>query len=300
MRAASACRAVEVAISVEIKLHHALPPGILRQELHSPVRGAQNVTKRDRWPPYVPACISQELRFRHYRANSFCLAVSERALIMLAPTLTALAQLGTRPHRINEARRTGSLAFCLMTGTFGLERCYSGLPSPFPRTRRRSSWPKSQHVGRVEVIWHEHDLGQYATIGITWDGTCDAPWDYVQNAQEALSRFNEGVNWAVIEPDESPEADAENQEGAALDRPASNSSKPHHEKAAVHWMKRLTLAFFRGEPQSTAKEAPFLTALARLSRYDVKNGSTKKNIRFRENPVTRPDGELGAWGKATQ
>src|SRR5271165_2314507 len=64
----------------------------------------------------------------------------------------------------------------------------------------------------LEVIWHEHDLGEYATIGVTWDGPYDAPWDYIQNAQDALNRFDQGVNWAEIVPDEEPEAN-ENQEG---------------------------------------------------------------------------------------
>jgi len=35
---------------------------------------------------------------------------------------------------------------------FDLERCYSRLPSPFLRTRRKSSWPKPQHAERVGIV----------------------------------------------------------------------------------------------------------------------------------------------------
>jgi hypothetical protein len=76
----------------------------------------------------------------------------------------------------------------------------------------------------LEIIWHEHDLGEYATIGVTWDGPYDAPWDYVQNAQDALIRFDQGVNWSEIVPNEEPQTDDENQEGAEDDDAGSDNA----------------------------------------------------------------------------
>jgi hypothetical protein len=53
----------------------------------------------------------------------------------------------------------------------------------------------------LEILWHEHDLGLYATVGITWDGPCDAPWDYISRAEDALERFDLAVAWSDLAPD---------------------------------------------------------------------------------------------------
>src|SRR5437870_3183546 len=57
------------------------------------------------------------------------------------------------------------------------------------------------------IIWHEHDLGEYASIGIAWGGPGDAPWDYIRRAERALARFDEAVSWSELEPE--PEGDAD-------------------------------------------------------------------------------------------
>lgn len=53
----------------------------------------------------------------------------------------------------------------------------------------------------LEILWHEHDLGEYATVGITWNGPWEAPWDYISRAEDALARFNQAVAWSDLAPD---------------------------------------------------------------------------------------------------
>ena len=59
----------------------------------------------------------------------------------------------------------------------------------------------------LDIIWHEHDLGEYATVGITWDGPCDAPWDYISRAESALQRFDQAVAWSELSPEPELEPD---------------------------------------------------------------------------------------------
>lgn len=53
----------------------------------------------------------------------------------------------------------------------------------------------------LEILWQQHDLGEYATVGITWDGPCEAPWDYISRAEDALERFDQAVSWSDLAPD---------------------------------------------------------------------------------------------------
>jgi hypothetical protein len=53
----------------------------------------------------------------------------------------------------------------------------------------------------LEILWHEHDSGEYATVGITWDGPSEAPWDYISRAGDALERFDQAVAWSDLAPD---------------------------------------------------------------------------------------------------
>src|SRR5579871_703599 len=55
----------------------------------------------------------------------------------------------------------------------------------------------------LEIIWREHYLGQYAEIGVTWEGYGEAPWEYIGRAGNALSRFDDNVAWSELtrEPD---------------------------------------------------------------------------------------------------
>ncbi len=52
---------------------------------------------------------------------------------------------------------------------------------------------------QIETMWHAHDLGDYPTIGISFD--FHPPWDYIQRCQMALERFDDAVAWSEIDPD---------------------------------------------------------------------------------------------------
>src|ERR1017187_7921156 len=56
--------------------------------------------------------------------------------------------------------------------------------------------PKGYELG---IVWHEHELGDYPVIGISWEGPYDAPPEYIRDAEKALSRFNDAVDWAAID-----------------------------------------------------------------------------------------------------
>ena len=63
---------------------------------------------------------------------------------------------------------------------------------------------------RVGVMWHEHDGGRYATVGLHFE-TEEPPWRYLSCAGEALRCFDEAVDWSPMdEVDE--DADAEDDE----------------------------------------------------------------------------------------
>jgi hypothetical protein len=77
----------------------------------------------------------------------------------------------------------------------------------------------------LEILWHEHDAGEYATIGITWEGPADAPWDYMSRAERALSRFDEAVSWSELEPEPEEDTDEEDSGDDEDDR-EEGSAKP--------------------------------------------------------------------------
>lgn len=53
-------------------------------------------------------------------------------------------------------------------------------------------------------MWHDHDLGSYATIGLNYDyeGPDDEALEYVSRAERALRRFDNAVDWEPIEAEE--------------------------------------------------------------------------------------------------
>lgn len=93
----------------------------------------------------------------------------------------------------------------------------------------------------LDIIWHEHDLGEYATIGIRWDGPGDAPWDYIRRAENALNRFDEAVAWSELAPEPEEESDEE-------DKPHDDENEPDdgESDSAV----QPTLFFPEEEPRS--------------------------------------------------
>jgi hypothetical protein len=51
-------------------------------------------------------------------------------------------------------------------------------------------------------MWHDHDLGSYATIGLYYEGPDDEALEYVSRAERALRRFGGAVDWQPIEAEE--------------------------------------------------------------------------------------------------
>jgi hypothetical protein len=67
---------------------------------------------------------------------------------------------------------------------------------------------------RFGVMWHEHDSGEYATVGLFWEPleVSDAPWDYISRAEDALSRFHESVDWSPLSELDQDEEDEEDED----------------------------------------------------------------------------------------
>lgn len=51
------------------------------------------------------------------------------------------------------------------------------------------------------IMWHEHDNGEYPTVGVHWDfPQSEPPWKYIRRCEIALTRFDESVEWFDISP----------------------------------------------------------------------------------------------------
>ena len=49
---------------------------------------------------------------------------------------------------------------------------------------------------KLEIMWHEHELGTYPSMGIWSDG--DPPWDYISACERTLEIFDEAVSWSEL------------------------------------------------------------------------------------------------------
>lgn len=49
----------------------------------------------------------------------------------------------------------------------------------------------------LEVVWHDHDSGQYAEIGLVWEqgALFDREWHYFARCERAFTELNDCVNW---------------------------------------------------------------------------------------------------------
>ena len=83
------------------------------------------------------------------------------------------------------------------------------------------------------ITWHQHDLGEYATIDIIWDDYRDAPWEYISRAERALARFDEAVNWSELHPeahDDDDEDDDDYEEG----EPEDDEDEDEDQRRSLH------------------------------------------------------------------
>lgn len=90
------------------------------------------------------------------------------------------------------------------------------------------------------VMWHDHDLGSYPSVGVFWDCPADdAPWEYVNRAEELLDRFNDAVDWGSLYPLPSYEDESEEE-----DPPSSDEAEADFENPSPL---RLTYYTYKGE-----------------------------------------------------
>ena len=71
------------------------------------------------------------------------------------------------------------------------------------RTPRRRPKPSGLHVKKIcgdpppemklEIVWQEHELGNYPTIGLVRDDPMrGTPWNYISRCEAALTAFENG------------------------------------------------------------------------------------------------------------
>ena len=70
---------------------------------------------------------------------------------------------------------------------------------------------------KIGVMWHEHELGEYPSVGIYFD--YDAPWDFIHQCESALERFDSAVSWPDIQPPEGIEDEFEEEDSDTTDLP---------------------------------------------------------------------------------
>ena len=53
------------------------------------------------------------------------------------------------------------------------------------------------------IMWHEHELGEYPSLGVRWGHPQpEPPWTYIRKCEIALSKFDEVIEWFDISPGE--------------------------------------------------------------------------------------------------
>lgn len=46
---------------------------------------------------------------------------------------------------------------------------------------------------QLEIVWQEHELGNYPTVGLVWDDpTRGTPWNYISRCEVALTAYENG------------------------------------------------------------------------------------------------------------
>lgn len=53
---------------------------------------------------------------------------------------------------------------------------------------------------QLEVIWHDHELASYPSLGVTWDGPHGPPREWLPKWEFALNALDEAIDWSAIEP----------------------------------------------------------------------------------------------------
>lgn len=56
------------------------------------------------------------------------------------------------------------------------------------------------HGCKIEIIWSEHELGSYPSLGVTWEDPMSPPYGLLSRLEFALRRFDDAIDWSVLEP----------------------------------------------------------------------------------------------------
>jgi hypothetical protein len=62
---------------------------------------------------------------------------------------------------------------------------------------------------KLEVMWHEHELGDYPSLGVWYD--MEEPCEYIAAAEDALDAFNKYVLWLGLKEFWENQADEEDE-----------------------------------------------------------------------------------------
>lgn len=52
------------------------------------------------------------------------------------------------------------------------------------------------------VLDVDHDLGSYPVLAVVWSDGVSEPWDYIREAEAALSEFDNAIDWSRVRPSE--------------------------------------------------------------------------------------------------
>lgn len=51
------------------------------------------------------------------------------------------------------------------------------------------------HETTLQVIWHDHDLGSYPSLGVTSAWRSPEVEDYAKRSEDALAHFDKSIDW---------------------------------------------------------------------------------------------------------
>jgi len=68
------------------------------------------------------------------------------------------------------------------------------------------------------IMWHEHELGDYPSVGLHWDfPQSEPPCNFINTCETLLERFGDAVSWSEIDPDAIAEVIEENSDNEDQD-----------------------------------------------------------------------------------
>jgi hypothetical protein len=93
----------------------------------------------------------------------------------------------------------------------------------------------------LEVVWHEHELGDYPMVGLIWDGPSYAPWEYISRAERALDRLNAAVEWSALEPADVTDESEDEEDDPPEEISTVDEAAPGADLASLHPPVQTTL-----------------------------------------------------------